>query len=102
MLTEVLLVARHAESLAHVLVDIALQDLRHTTATLLLTQGVHPRVVMETLGHAQVGLTLDTYSLVLPGLQAAAAKRMEDAIGCQEEDGAPPDVEEVAESLGKW
>ena len=37
-----------------------LHDLRHTTATLLLTQGVHPRVVMETLGHSQVSLTLDT------------------------------------------
>jgi integrase len=79
-----------------------LHDLRHTTATLLLTQGVHPRVVMETLGHSQVSLTLDTYSHVLPGLQAEAAKRMDDAIGCQigcqDEGGAPPHVQEVADS----
>jgi hypothetical protein len=38
---------------------------------------------METLGHSQVSLTLDTYSHVLPGLQAEAAQRMQDAIGCQ-------------------
>jgi integrase len=46
--------------------SIRIHDLRHTTATLLLTQGVHPRVVMETLGHSQISLTLDTYSHVLP------------------------------------
>ena len=60
-----------------------IHDLRHTTATLLLAQGVHPRVVMETLGHSQISLTLDTYSHVLPSLQAEAAKRMDEAIGCQ-------------------
>ena len=58
-----------------------IHDLRHTTATLLLTQGVHPRVVMETLGHSQISLTLDTYSHVLPGLQAEAAHRMQEALG---------------------
>jgi site-specific recombinase XerD len=42
--------------------DMRLHDLRHTTATLLLSQGVHARVVMEALGHSQVSLTLDTYS----------------------------------------
>lgn len=76
--------------------DLRLHDLRHTTATLLLTQGVHPRVVMETLGHSQVTLTLDTYSHVLPSLQAEAAKRMDDAIGCQigcqEENDSPRTV----------
>jgi integrase len=63
-----------------------IHDLRHSTATILLTQGVHPRVVMEALGHSQVSLTLDTYSHVSPTLQAEAAKRMNDAIndiGCQ-------------------
>jgi integrase len=63
--------------------EIRIHDLRHTTATLLLTQGVHPRVVMETLGHSQISLTLDTYTHVLPSLQAEAAKRMDEAIGCQ-------------------
>ena len=48
-------------------------DLRHAHATLMLGAGVHPKVVSERLGHASVGMTLDTYSHVLPGLQAAAA-----------------------------
>jgi integrase len=52
-------------------------DLRHTAATLLLAQGVHPRVVMETLGHSQVSLTLDTYSHVLPALQSDAAEKLD-------------------------
>jgi integrase len=56
--------------------DIRLHDLRHSCATLLLAQGVNPRVVMETLGHSQVSLTLNTYSHVLPALQHDAAARM--------------------------
>jgi integrase len=43
-------------------------DLRHTCASLLPAQGVHPRVVMETLGHSQISLTLDTYTHVMPAL----------------------------------
>jgi len=45
--------------------------------TLLLAQGVSPRVVMETLGHSQVSLTLNTYSHVLPALQEEAAAKMD-------------------------
>ena len=46
-----------------------------TIATLLPLQGVHPKVVQERLGHANIGMTLDTYSHVLPRLgQEAAAK----------------------------
>jgi integrase len=41
-------------------------DLRHGHATLLLCQGVHPKVVSERLGHATVGITLDIYSHVIP------------------------------------
>jgi site-specific recombinase XerD len=48
----------------------------NSTATLLLVQGVNPRVVMETLGHSQVSLTLNTYSHVLPAPQQDAANRM--------------------------
>ena len=44
------------------------RDLRHTHASLMLAQGVHPKIVSEQLGHATVGITLDTYSHVLPGL----------------------------------
>ncbi len=44
--------------------DARLHDARHTAATLLLTQGVHPRVAMQILGHSQISLTLNTYSHV--------------------------------------
>ena len=52
-------------------------DLRHTAATLMLRAGVHPKVVSERLGHASVGITLDTYSHVLPDMQADAAEAVE-------------------------
>ena len=51
-----------------------LYDLRHTWATLALEQGIHPRVVQERLGHANVSITLDTYSHVDLAMQTAAAK----------------------------
>ena len=56
--------------------SIRFHDLRHTAATLLLAQGVDPRTIMETLGHSQISLTLNTYSHVLPALQADAAVKM--------------------------
>lgn len=55
-------------------------DLRHSHATLLLRQGVHPKVVSERLGHATVGITLDTYSHVLPGMQEEAARKLDVAL----------------------
>jgi len=56
-------------------------DLRHTAASFLLALGVHPRMAMETLGHSQVSLTLDTYSHVLPALQREAAERLGELLG---------------------
>jgi integrase len=56
---------------------IRLYDLRHTTATLLLSAGENPKVVSERLGHASIVLTLDTYSHVLPTMQAEATKKLE-------------------------
>ena len=52
-------------------------DLRHTCASLLLAQGVHPRVVMEILGHSTIGMTMNTYSHVIPALQQDAAALMD-------------------------
>ena len=52
---------------------IRLHDARHTHASLMLKQGVHPKIVQERLGHASIQLTLDTYSHIVPGLQEAAA-----------------------------
>jgi integrase len=60
--------------------DIRFYDLRHTCATLLLTKGVHPKIVSEMLGHSSIAITLDTYSHVIPGLGDAAARAMEDAL----------------------
>jgi integrase len=41
-------------------------DLRPTCASLLLAQGVSPRVVMETLGHSAIAVTMNTYGHVMP------------------------------------
>ncbi len=54
-----------------------LHDLRHTCATLLMVQGTPAKVVMETLGHSQISLTVDTYSHVSAELQAQAADAMD-------------------------
>ncbi|MCP4607535.1 MAG: site-specific integrase [Planctomycetes bacterium] len=55
-------------------------DLRHTHATLMLKQGVHPKIVSERLGHASVNITLDTYSHVLPNMQEEAALAFEEVL----------------------
>jgi len=60
---------------------IRLHDLRHTAATILLTRGVHPKVVQEMLGHSTVTLTLDVYSHVVPALHAEAAAQMDAVFG---------------------
>jgi integrase len=59
---------------------IRFHDLRHAHATHLLSSGVHPKVASERLGHSKVGITLDLYSHVLPGMQADAAARVDDAL----------------------
>ncbi len=45
--------------------NIRLHNLRHTHATLMLTARVHPKVVSERLGHANIGITLDIYKSYL-------------------------------------
>lgn len=55
---------------------IRLHDLRHTSATLALGAGIHPKVVSERLGHSNITITLDTYSHVIPGLHEAAADQL--------------------------
>ena len=59
---------------------IRLHDARHTHASLMLKQGVHPKIVQERLGHSTIAITLDTYSHVTPGLQEAAANRFDDIV----------------------
>ncbi len=60
--------------------DTRFHDLRHTCATLLLTKGVHPKIVQEVLGHSNISITLDTYPHILPTMQKEAARVMEDLI----------------------
>lgn len=57
--------------------DIRFHDLRHTSASLLLAAGVHPKVVQERLGHAQIGITLDIYSHVVPTMGVEAAGKLD-------------------------
>lgn len=52
-------------------------DLRHTHATHLLMDNVHPKVVSERLGHSSTVMTMDVYSHVLPDMQQEAAQKIE-------------------------
>ena len=57
---------------------VRLHDLRYTCATLLLIKGVHPKYVQELLGHANISITLDTYSHVIPGMGNQTVDAMEE------------------------
>ena len=64
---------RFHELLAKVeLADIRFHDLRHSAATILLTMGVHPKVVQELLGHSSIAITMNVYSHLLPSMQSEA------------------------------
>lgn len=60
---------------------IRFHDLRHTCASLLLAQGVSPRVVMELLGHTQLSMTTDLYGHVMPSSLRAAADALDGVFG---------------------
>lgn len=68
---------------------IRLHDARHTHASMLLKQGVHPKIVQERLGHSTIAMTLDTYSHVAPGLQEAAAAAFDKMLFPNREKEAP-------------
>lgn len=59
---------------------IRFHDLRHTHASQMLSAGVHPKIASERLGHSSIGITLDLYSHVMPGMQADAAEQVDAAI----------------------
>jgi integrase len=54
--------------------------LRHTCASLLLANNVHPKIVQERLGHARIEITLQTYSHLLPTSQDRAVEVLSEAI----------------------
>lgn len=59
--------------------EIRFHDLRHSAATLLLSMGIHPKVVQEILGHSEISMTMDIYSHVLPTMQKDAMERLNQA-----------------------
>ena len=71
--------------------QLRLHDLRHIHATMMLKAGIHPRVVQERLGHSTIATTLDIYSHTVPGMQKAAAERLDTLL---------PKAEEIA-NVGK-
>jgi len=74
--------------------NIRFHDLRHSAATLLLSEGVHPKIVQEILGHSNINITLNVYSHVLPGMQQGAMDKMNSAFEDEEEDGLDEEDEE--------
>jgi integrase len=74
---------RRIKARANVREDLRFHDLRHTCATLLLSEGVNVKVVSEMLGHASVTITLNTYSHVLPDMQDSAVDAMEAVLGAR-------------------
>lgn len=68
----------------HNLPNIRFHDLRHTFATLLLEEGIHPKIVADMLRHGSVRTTLDTYSHVSADMQARAAARLGEVLKSEE------------------
>ena len=60
--------------------DIRFHDLRHTAATLMLQQNVHPKIVQSRLGHSDISMNLNTYSHVLPSMQDEAAEKLDELL----------------------
>jgi len=60
--------------------EVRFHDLRHTHATNLLKEGIHAKIVSERLGHSSIQITLDTYSHVLPPMQASAMRTYEKSL----------------------
>ncbi len=70
---------------AAVLPDMRWHHLRHACASLLLAETIPARIIMDTLGHSQISLTM-RYSHVIPELQADAARSVERVLS-GEDDG---------------
>jgi integrase len=60
--------------------NIRFHDLRHSAASLLLSLGIHPKVVQELLGRTQISITMDVYSHLLPGRQKDAMSKLDEAL----------------------
>ena len=69
-----------------------LYNLHHSHATLPLKAGVHPKVVSERLGHTNIGITMDIYSHVMPGMQEAAVERFDRILEPDADENSDPNV----------
>lgn len=56
-------------------------DLRHSHITLLIEQGVHAKMISERAGHANIGITMDTYGHVMPAMESLSADKMDELFG---------------------
>jgi integrase len=56
-------------------------DLRHSAASLLLAQGVSPKMIADLLGHSRIGITMDLYSHILPAMRRETADAMDQILG---------------------
>jgi integrase len=65
-------------------------DLRHTHASLLIAEGVHPKKIAERLGHASIKLTMDLYGHLFEGSDKELAERMQKLFGDRDEAAAAP------------
>ncbi|WP_424753592.1 tyrosine-type recombinase/integrase [Methylobacterium sp.] len=59
---------------------IRFHDLQHSHATQMSTSGIHPKIAQERLGHSGIGIALDLYSRVMPGMQEDAAAKVDAAM----------------------
>jgi integrase len=105
---------KRALSVAGLPETIRFHDLRHSCATFLIAQGVHPRVVMEILGHSQISVTMNTYGHVLPESQRDALEGIAGIFGAspaptekqpgtadgedETDDAAEPDADDTEET----
>jgi len=60
---------------------VRLHDLRHACASFMIAQGIHPRIIMEILGHSQISLTMNTYGHVMPDAMKEAVYAMQALLG---------------------
>jgi integrase len=77
--------------------DIRFHDLRHSTATLLLSLGINPKIVQEILGHSEISMTMNTYSHVLPMMQKDAMGKLDDLFRNGEDDDLSDEEDEEEE-----
>lgn len=81
MLDHTLIAKRWADALtAAELPAVNVYAARHSHASILMAEGVHPKIVSERLGHASITMTLATYSDVLPRAGKDTAAKLDEVM----------------------